>query len=441
MSRSFGAVLLATGMWFFLIPGLTVGWYLATDKGLHGEGVSHFSYRRHMLLSDDYASYARDRIRSGKAETLNTGQIAETEWPLFGSAFYLWATEALQREWENDRSLSKQAPKDYAREAIDASLALILDPGHAKWVKDHWGESYMERGNTFYRMLVISAIVSHHNLTGEERHLDLLREQVLSLAEEIDASQTGLTDDYPGQCYPADVATAIAAIQRADAVLGTDHSAMIERSLRAFTGSFAEPYGLPPYAADSETGRRFDDSRGCGNSYFTTFGPVVWGKRDPGWYASYAEHYWQENWFAAGFREFPHEVGDEYYFDVDAGPVVGGLGTAATAFGAGAARTNGRFDHASTLSYEMIAASWPLADGTLLFPRLFSNGDHAPMLGEVSILFQLSRQAVDSAEAVRERGSIPACVWLMLLIYAVLAWVTCRLGWRLLRGRKNEASR
>ncbi|MBK1853985.1 hypothetical protein JO972_03370 [Verrucomicrobiaceae bacterium 5K15] len=372
---------------------------------------------------------------------MNTSQIAETEWPLFGSAFYLWATEALQLEWEKDPSLSKQAPKVYAREAIDASLVLILDPGHATWVKDHWGESYMERENTFYRMLVISAIVSHHNLTGERKYFALLREQATSLAQEIDASDTGLTDDYPGQCYPADVVAAIGAIQRVDKLLGTDHSAMIHRSLRAFTGKMAEPYGLPPYAADAETGRRFDDSRGCGNSYFATFAPAIWPEQNPGWYQSYADHYWQQNWFAAGFREFPHEVGDEYYFDVDAGPVFGGFGTAATAFGAGAARTNGRFDHASTLSYEMIAASWPLPDGTLLFPRLFSNGDHAPMLGEAAILFQLSRQAVDPTQAVNERGPIPACVWLMLLGYAFLAWITCRPAWRLLRGRKKSTKR
>lgn len=433
-----GCVILAAGLCFFAIPGLTVCWYLLTDKGLHGDGVSSFAYSRHEMLSEDYAKYARERIKSGKAETLKTHQIAETEWPMFGTCFYLWATESLQKAWEKDNSLSTEAPKVYAREAIDASLALALDPGNAKWVKDHWGEDYMNRENTFYRMLLISAIVSHHNLTGEVKHFVLLRKQVDGLAKEIDGSAVGLLDDYPGQCYPADVVAAIGAIQQADAVLGSDHSAMITRSLRAFTGNMAEPYSLPPYAADAETGQRFDDSRGCGNSYFTTFGPAIWPDKDPGWYQSYADNYWQKNWFAAGFREFPKGTGDSYYMDVDAGPVFGGLGTAATAFGIGAARTNGRFDHASSLSYEMIAASWPLANGTLLFPRLFSNGDHAPYLGEVSILFQLSREPVNSDSAVRRSGSILACVWLMLLGYAFLAYITCWPGWRLIRGKKKS---
>lgn len=443
-----GAAIVAAGLWFFVIPGLTVGWYLATDDGLHGEGVSTFAYSRHRALSDNYGEYCRERIGSGKPESLSVHQIAETEWPLFGSAFYLWATESLQKAWENDPSLSKEAPKVYAREAIEAAKDLVLDPGHAKWVIDHWGEDeYMKRENVFYRMLVISVIVSHHNLTGSEQHFELLREQSHSLMLELDASAYGVLDDYPGQCYPTDVVAAIAAIQKADQVLGeegVDHSDMIQRSLRAFTGDMVGPYGLPSYAQDSATGRRFDNSRGCGNSYFTTFGPTVWPDDDPGWYSIYTAHFWQENGFAAGFREFSYdepevqEQGDVFYEDVDAGPVFGGLGTAATAFGVGAARVNGQFGHASTLSYQMLAASWPLPNGTMMFPRLFSDGDHAPYLGEVAILFQLSCEPVHADQAAREPGRILGCVWLMLLGYLLLSWLTCKLGWRLIRGRKKN---
>lgn len=440
--RCVGGLLLGLALWFFIWPGLTVVWYLMTDKGLHGEGVSSFAYSRHRALSDNYGEYCRSRIGSGKAESLSVHQIAETEWPLFGSAFYLWATESLQRAWENDPALSKEAPKVYAREAIDAAKDLVLDPGHAKWVKDHWGQDhYLERENVFYRMLVISVIVSHHNLTGSEEHFELLREQSDGLMKELDASAHGVLDDYPGQCYPIDVVAAIGAIQRADQVLGergVDHSEMIQRSLRAFSGEMAGSYGLPAYAQDSVSGSRFDNSRGCSNSFFTTVAPAIWPDQDPGWYSIYTHHFWQENGFAAGFREFSYEEqgvqerGDVFYEDVDAGPVFGGLGTAATAFGIGAARVNGHFGHASTLSYQMLAASWPLPNGTLMFPRLFSNGDHAPYLGEVSILFQLSCEPVHDGRAVRERGRIPGCVWLMLVGYALLAWVSVRIGWRVM---------
>jgi hypothetical protein len=433
-----GLSILAAGLWFFVAPGATVCWYIATDKGLSGDGVSTFAYSRHQRISDDYARYARERIGSGKPESLKSWQIAETEWPLFGSAFYLWSTESFQKAWEKNPDLSKEAPKVYAREAIDAAKDLILDPGHAKWVQDHWGkEAYLTRENVFYRMLMMSAIISHHHLTDSDDHFELLRAQSNSLAQELDESFFGLLDDYPGQCYPTDVVAAIGAIQRADVVLQEDHSEMIQRASRMVTGNAVAPYGLPPYAADAESGRRFDNSRGCGNSYFTTFAPPLWPDQDPGWYAAYTEHFWQENGFCAGFREFPHGAEDTgaYYMDVDAGPVFYGLGTAATAFGIGAARVNGRFDHASTLSYEMIAASWPLPNGTLLFPRMFSNGDHAPYLGEMAILFQLSREPVHPEISEPHHGRILGCVWLMLLGYIILSWITCKLGGRIMRGK------
>ena len=431
--RVLGTTCFAVGLWFFLIPGLTVCWYLLTDKGLHGNGVSTFALKRHQALSDDYAKYARERIASGKAETLHIDQIAETEWPLFGSCFYLWTTEALQAAWEKDQSISKQAPKEYASEAIEAAKDLVLDYGHSKWVRDHWGDEYMKKENVFYRMLVISAIVSHYNLTGNKEHFHLLRKQCNSLINEIDSSIYGVLDDYPGQCYPADVAAAISAIKKADVLLGTDHAGMIRRSVRAFSGDSVGPYGLPAYAANSLSGMRHDDSRGCGNSYFTIFAPVTWPEDDPGWYDSYAEHYWKENWFAAGFREFPGDPGELYYNDVDAGPVILGWGMSATSFGVGAARVNGRFDHASTLSYQTIAASWPLLNGTMLFPRIFSDADHAPYLGEIAVLFQLTREPAVPEGVSFHSGRITGCVWLMLGIYTFLSWFSFWIGRRILR--------
>lgn len=86
----------------------------------------------------------------------------------------------------------------------------------------------------------------------------------------------------------------------------------------------------------------------------------------------------------------------------------------------------------------MIAASWPLPNGTLLFPRIFSNRDHAPYLGEMAILFQLSREPALPENAEPDNGHVLGCVWLMLLGYTVLSWITCKLGWKILKGKANH---
>jgi len=107
--------------------------------------------------------------RFGEAAKLDKRLVAATEWPLFGSVFYLWSVESLQAAWERDRSLAITAPAEYARSAIQAAAALVIDPHHAAWVKKHWGDDYLHRENVFYRMLVIAALTSEAQLLGETR--------------------------------------------------------------------------------------------------------------------------------------------------------------------------------------------------------------------------------------------------------------------------------
>jgi hypothetical protein len=148
------------------------------------------------------------------------------------------------------------------------------------------------------------------------------------------------------------------------------------------------------------------------------FSPGIWPEQAQKWYALYAHYFWQESWGCAGFREFPNDLpGNNWDCDVDAGPVLGGFGCAACAFGVGAARSNGHFEHAYPLTAEMLVTSWPLPNGMRLFPRLFSNAADAPYLGEASILFNLTRMPAKNIQ-VQTGGSIPkfALIFLALQI-------------------------
>ena len=371
----------------------------------------------HESLAGRYAKWATQRVASGKAAQISHEDIAGTEWPLYGSVFYLWAEEALQEQWERDHSLFKEEPRVFARAAIDAAARLVADPNHAHWVKIHWGDEYLTRENVFYRMLVIAALGSHRKLTGSDEFLTLLRTQTDSLCAELTASKDGQLDDYPGQCFPTDIASAWRAIQRADAVLGTDHSVEIQKALRGFVGPRAGGLGLPPFASGSHDGIPLDESHGCSNSNICMLAPALWPEQAALWYAAYEEHFWQHDWLAAGFREFPHGYPKgEWYFDVDAGPVIRGNGFAACSFGIAAARANGRFDHAYPLSLELTALSWPVAGGRLLVPRLVSNAADAPFLGEAAIFLHLASQPL-VAPKQHFHGTVPAVVFICLALY------------------------
>jgi hypothetical protein len=124
--------------------------------------------------------------------------------------------------------------------------------------------------------------------------------------------------------------------------------------------------------------------------------------------------------------------------------VVDGFGTAASAFGIAAARRNGRFDHAYTLSSELAAASWALPDGRLVLPRLASHAIDAPYLGESAILYFLTVEPAPGVE-VRRGGHAPWSVWLSFLVYfgpslALAALAVRELRSGSFRGRTDRAA-
>jgi hypothetical protein len=433
------AVIIFLAFYFFLLPFCLMVYYL-TDPALKQKQIPRLAFRLYRSLSPKYEKWARQRVARGNAGEIPLEDIAGNEWPLFGSVFYLLATESLQEAWEEGKSPASVAPKVYAKGTIEAAAALVADSGHASWVKQHWGQDYLHHENVFYRMLLISALTSYQKLLGDDKYTPLLRNQVETLSKELDESPLGLLDDYPKQCYPTDVVAAIAAIRRADQVLGTDHSGFVKRSLRAFQGKLLDTTGLPPYMADANTGY-IDISRGCSSQWITIWAPQLWPDKAKQFYDSFEKHFWQRRWGAAGFREFAKEASmGEWYIDVDSGPVVAGFGASATAFGLGAARANGRFDHAYPLGAELIVASWPLPDGTLLIPRLLSNATNAPYLGEAGILFVLTR--VPSEGTVITKGTyLPPLVFCSLSLYFGCGVLLILASWYLFRRWKKRVDK
>jgi len=176
--------------------------------------------------------------------------------------------------------------------------------------------------------------------------------------------------------------------------------------------------------------------------------PELWPDQAKEWYAAYERHFWQRRITAFGFREFGRSAaparprlpektqaslspagGRDFYespdwgMDVDAGPVIAGHGVAASAFGIGAARKNGRFDHAYPLSVEMLVTTWELPNGVLAAPRLLSNMSDAPLLGEASILWLLSIQP-EKGFAVKTGGVVPSYVYIVMAgMLLIGAWL------------------
>lgn len=410
-------VLLSLATYFFIAPFLILVNDIR-DPALHSNNIPQFSYRWHKQLSDKIEPWALNRIASDKAKDLTIDDISGTEWPMFTAVLYLMATESLQDNWQGNHASLQ--PKIYAQGSIKAAIELILDPNNASWVEQHWGADYLEKENVFYRMLLINGLVSYQKLSDDTQFQPILEAQVRNFAQEFDHSPYGLLDDYPDQCYPVDIAPAIAAIQRADKLLGSDHSKIIQRAIRAFQNEKLDPEtGLPAYIADSKTGQGIGPARGVGVSFMLIWVAELWPQEAEVWSQRFNTHFWQSDSFFAGYREFRHGADAEPWFvDVDAGPVILQYGTAASAFGLAASRANGHFDKAYSIGTQALVASWPLLDGTLLNPRQLSNLSDAPYVGEAALLFSFTRLARDAVSSPPEK-QLPLSVVFGLVFYAL----------------------
>ena len=414
-------------LWFVLLPvALIIG--TLQDPAWRNGRIPEAAYRWHAALGERIGPWADQRNGSERAAQLSINDISGTEWPMFSAVFYLWASEALQEQWQQGPRTGP-SPAENQAASIAALARLIVDPAQADWVRRHWGDGYLHDQNLFYRMLLIAGLDSYERLSGDLQFQALLRTQAADLALELDQSPFGAVDDYPGQSYTVDILMAYAVIARAQRRLGDHDPAWALRAQRAFSAGYTDPLQrLPAYAIDAKSGLRRGPARGVGLSMMLCHAEQLWPGLAREWYARYVDRFWQERLGLAGFRELAGDDPDsaDWTIEVDAGPVVAGFGTAANAFGVGAARRQGDLDRAYPLSALALLLSWPLADGSLLTPRLLSNLVDAPHTGEAAVLYAFTRTPAQPAAAAQSAVSI--WVWLVLAAATLLgSWWPLRL--------------
>lgn len=386
---------------------------LMLDPALRSTGESRWLPRAFASASRRYAAWAKTYLETDYAKTLHHDDVAATEWPMFGSVFLLVTADDLQSRGRVD------ATKGAIREAVDRAAAIVASPTTATWVRTKWGDdAYLSTENVFYRMLLILGLSSYESITGDAKHHDLMSRQRIALADELAAAPFHVLDDYPGECYPTDVLWAVAAIQRAAKLDDANHDDLAAALMASLDGPLRDEHGLPAFFVDSRRGRTIQSARGCGNSGILSFAAELDPKIATRWYEAYEKHFWKQTWWAVGFREFPRGSGLDGG-DVDSGPVVAEFGSVASAFGIGAAKTVGRFDHAAPMTLQAVACSWPTPFGPLIPGIMGSLAVESWSLGEVALLFSMSRPT-RTEQTVPYAGVAPPLVWFALLGYGGL---------------------
>lgn len=382
--------------------------------------ITDFTLRWFRGTSKRFVKWANHYLETQQASLVSHENVAATEWPMFGSVFYLLTAEEIQCTLgqRND-----QEAEDISRELLkgaEAAVRIVVDPTTATWVHKKWGSSYLTKENVFYRMLLIMGLSSYERITHKTTYRELLTAQSTSLAQELLGMNYHLLDDYPGECYPNDVVWAVAAILRTDQLIGTDHSPLADKLMEVLNTVSLSDEVLPAFRVNSKTGVPIIPSRGSGNSGILIFAPVLNRKLAQRWYHQYEKHFWQDNGFLIGYREFSRGSPVSSFQDVDSGPVVWGFGSVATAFGIGAARSLGRFDHAIPLTLETVICSWPTPFGFAIPSFMGWMAVNASPLGEVALLFSMTRPILVS-DIFPYLGKIPGIIWAASFFYLVMA--------------------
>lgn len=241
------------------------------------------------------------------------------------------------------------AARDTAPEARAARIAsmercidALLAPRGRAFDEEGWGEDPLEslagaNGHAAYLGYTNLAISLHRSLVPGSRYDALGARITDALARRIERSPSGLVETYPGVAFPVDTAAVVGSIGLADRASGGDHHAAVAKYVAAIRAHFMVDGLLVQIAAPD--GSHLDAARGSGTalaSYFVSFADVDLA-RDL-WAGAKRALYTDIVGFGA-LREYPR--GTTGGGDIDSGPIVLGLGVAASGFAMAPARMFG----------------------------------------------------------------------------------------------------
>ena len=124
----------------FIYPAVTIG-ILVCDSELRQTGQSRLVPGWFNSAAGRYLSpWANEYLKTNYAASLHHDEIAPTEWPMFGSAFFLVTADDLQQQGKID------ARAGVVRQAVEKAAQIVASPVTATWVRTKWGDTYLTPG-------------------------------------------------------------------------------------------------------------------------------------------------------------------------------------------------------------------------------------------------------------------------------------------------------
>lgn len=159
------------------------------------------------------------------------------------------------------------------------------------------------------------------------------------IARAFNRSGTPFLQSYAGQVWPADAVVAVASLARHDQIFSPRYTNVLERWRMLVRRRLDPATGLVPHSVDPVDGRPLEGGRGSSQSLMLCFLPLIDPVGGAEQYAIYRRLFFTDRLGVPGVREYPR--GAEGEGDIDSGPVLFGVGGAASVVAVGAMRANG----------------------------------------------------------------------------------------------------
>jgi hypothetical protein len=189
------------------------------------------------------------------------------------------------------------------------------------------------------------------------------------IVEAFDRSPVASVESYPGETWPVDNLAALESLRLHDVLYLTTYGRAGERWAQWMVSHVDSTTGMMNMQITRE-GAVVDGPRGCGLSWTLAFLPNIAPDLARQQYGLYREQWFRHPLGTTGIREFP-EGRRGTFMDSDTGPIIFGLGTAATGFGIAAAKANHDTENLTGLLRALEICSFPTYSTDLSRSRFF----------------------------------------------------------------------
>ncbi len=247
-------------------------------------------------------------------------------------AFYSYAL--------TNMAISDNTKKKQAAEDIDKIIQKCMTPRIKSVYDSMFGDPFDPenkiKDNALYLGHLNLMMGAYQLLSGDTKYHKLHQHITDGLSEAILKSKTHHLKSWPADIWPADNTPVMASIDLYDKLNKADHSEAIIAWKKWTIDHALDENGLPYSHIDIYTNKPDAEARGCALGYSITF----ISQFDPGWardlYIKYKEKFNDPLLGVPLFREWL--TPNHPFLETDAGLVVLGRGTVASAFGIGAAK-------------------------------------------------------------------------------------------------------